>query len=79
MANADNLIAAREAVDAWQPLAGHPSVAALRAVFVNSDIGGAAALYIVHEYHPGAVRPQWQQPDVMPPSGRELLLPRSTI
>ena len=56
MANADNLIAAREAVDAWQPLAGHPNVAALRVAFVNSDIGGAAALYLAHEYHPGAVR-----------------------
>ena len=79
MANADNLIAAREAVDAWQPLAGHPGVAALRAVFVNSDIGGAAALYVAHEYHPGAVRSQWQQTDARPPLRNELLLLRSLI
>ncbi len=65
MANADNLIAAREAVDAWQPLAGHPHVAALRTAFVNSDIGGAAALYVAHEYHAGAVRPQRQPPDAV--------------
>ena len=56
MAGADNLIAAREAVDAWQPLARHANLVAPRAAFVNSDVGGAAALYLAHDYHPGAVR-----------------------
>ena len=47
--------AAREAVDRWTPLAGHPNIAALRGTFVSADMWGAPALYFAHDYHAGGL------------------------
>lgn len=54
--SAEQYAGVRETLEAWQPLSSHPNIAALRSAFVSSEIGGSAALYIVHDYHPGAVR-----------------------
>ena len=54
--SAEQYAAVREALEAWQPLASHPNIAALRSAFVSSEVLGTPALYVVHDYHPGAVR-----------------------
>lgn len=47
----DLLAAARGAVDAWAPLAGHPHLCALRAAFVSAELSATGAcrelLYLV--------------------------------
>lgn len=47
--------AAREAVDRWATLMGHPHIASLRATFVSADMWEAPALYFAHDYHAGAL------------------------
>ena len=53
--SAEQYTVVREAVEAWQQVNSHPNIAALRSAFVSSDISGTASLYLVHDYHPGAV------------------------
>ena len=47
--------AARDAVDRWAQLMGHPHVCGLRGTFVSADLWEAPALYFAHDYHAGAV------------------------
>ena len=46
---------AREAVDRWAPLMGHPHIAGLRGTFVSADMWEALALYFAHDYYAGAM------------------------
>lgn len=48
---------AHHVVELWAPLAGHPGIAALHAVFVTKDgsSSNAPCMYFVHDYIPGAV------------------------
>ena len=52
----DMLAAAQEAVEAWSAVAQQPNLIVLRSAFVSSEVEGAAALFLVHDLHPGAVR-----------------------
>ena len=49
--------AAAEVVQRWAPLAGHPALCPLRGAFAADDGSGdgGSALYVVHDYLPGAV------------------------
>lgn len=56
---AELLTSARKAVNAWAPLANHPSLAGLRGTFVSDEIEGTNALFFVHDYHPGESGMVW--------------------
>jgi PAB-dependent poly(A)-specific ribonuclease subunit 3 len=49
--------AAAEVVQRWSPLGGHPALCTLRGAFVADDGSGdgGSALYVVHDYLPGAI------------------------
>ena len=53
----DMLAAAQEAAEAWSAVAQQPNLIALRSAFVSSEVEGAPALFLLHDLHPGAVRP----------------------
>jgi hypothetical protein len=46
---------ARQAVDSWSQLAGHPGLSCPREVFVTADLDGSPSLVVAHPYYPGAV------------------------
>ena len=47
--------AARQAVDAWSAVGGHPGLSCPREAFVSADLDAAPALVVAYAYHPGAV------------------------
>ena len=52
--SAELTAAARQAVERWAPLDGHPHIAALRDTFVSADMWDIPAIYFAHDYHAGA-------------------------
>lgn len=46
---------ARQAVELWSQLSGHPGLVCPREVFVTADLDGSPSLVVAHPYHPGAI------------------------
>ncbi|KAI8469985.1 MAG: hypothetical protein J3K34DRAFT_377450 [Monoraphidium minutum] len=45
---------ARQAVEQWSAVSGHPGLVCPRDVFVTADLDGSPSLVMTHPYHPGA-------------------------
>jgi hypothetical protein len=49
------LSSARQAVEAWSLLSGHPGLVTPREAFISSDMDGTPSLVVVYPYYPGDV------------------------
>eukprot|EP00898_Chlorokybus_atmophyticus_P005575 jgi/Chlat1/6018/Chrsp4S06201 len=49
------LAAAKDVVDRWSQMVGHPHICPPLEAFVSRDMEDSAALFLSYEYHPGAV------------------------
>ena len=52
---AELLGAADAAVERWVPVSNHPNIVGLREVFVSDEIDDSPALFLSHDYYPGAI------------------------
>eukprot|EP00798_Chlamydomonas_sp_ICE-L_P006426 gene6426-3053_t len=53
--SSDLLSQARRVAEQWSRVANHPHVVGLRAVFVSAEMESSAAMFFVHDFHPGAI------------------------